>query len=96
MLPAPVSLGGMIYAHIHNFPEDRSGQLDNFRALVVEYRYNMWGQSIEATDTLKNMPNKRKPLPCCGYIYNEETELKMVYFLKTGHNRRCYDVSPVS
>ena len=78
--PAKVSYNGVIYTCIHNLQGDIVGLLDNSGALVVEYKYDVWGKPIATTGSLAATLGKRNPFRYRGYVYDEETEL---YYLRS-------------
>ena len=78
--PAKISFNGTIYTYIHNLQGDVVGLLDNSGTLVVEYKYDAWGNPLATTGSLAATLGKRNPFRYRGYIYDEETEL---YYLRS-------------
>ena len=77
---AKASYNGVIYTYIHNLQGDIVGLLDSAGALVVEYKYDVWGRLLSTTGSLADTLGKRNPFRYREYVYDEETEL---YYLDT-------------
>ena len=82
--PAQVSFNGMTYTYIHNLQGDIVGILDSTGALVVEYKYDAWGQPLGTSGSMADTLGKRNPFRYRGYVYDEESGL---YYLRS----RYYD-----
>ena len=83
--PAKVSFNSTVYTYIHNLQGDVIGLFDNSGALVVKYKYNVWGKLIAITGSLTATLGKYNPFRYRGYVYDEETGL---YYLRS----RYYNV----
>ena len=64
-----------VYAYIHNLQGDVVGILDSGGALVVEYKYDVWGKPLSTTGTLANTLGKRNPFRYRGYVFDKEIEM---------------------
>ena len=82
--PAKVKFNGTMYTYLHNLQGDVVGILDNTGVLVVEYKYDAWGEMLSRTGVLVDTLGKRNPFRYRGYIFDEETGL---YYL----NSRYYN-----
>lgn len=78
--PAKVRFNGVIYTYIHNLQGDIVGILDASGALVVEYKYDVWGKLLSTTGSMSETLGKRNPFRYRGYVYDEETGL---YYLRS-------------
>ena len=73
-----MNYNGTIYTYLHNLQGDIVGILDSTGALVVEYKYDVWGKPISTTGSLADTLGKRNPFRYRGYVYDEETGIYYV------------------
>ncbi len=78
--PTKVDYNGIVYTYVHNLQGDIVGLLDNNGALVVEYKYDVWGKPISITGSLADSLGIRNPFRYRGYVYDDETRL---YYLQS-------------
>jgi len=82
--PAFVEYNGEMYRCIHNLQGDIIGIVDANGTLVVEYKYDAWGNPIYMTGALSASLGILNPFRYRGYVWDEETGL---YYLRS----RYYD-----
>jgi len=61
------------YYYIFNAQGDVIGILDSTGTKVVEYTYNVWGELLGITGTLKDTIGQKNPLRYRGYYFDSET-----------------------
>ncbi len=84
--PATVNLNGANYTYVKNLQGDIVGILDASGNLVVEYKYDAWGDAVSiysASTTVDDLAFDN-PFRYRGYVWDEETGL---YYLRS----RYYD-----
>lgn len=74
-LPAYVDYNGTIYSYVHNLDRDTVGLLDSSGALVVEYKYDPWGELTSITGPLADALGKEIPFRDRGNVYDKEIGL---------------------
>ena len=77
--PAFVKWNNAMYRYVHNLQGDIVGIVDPSGNLVVEYRYDAWGQPLSVTGTLKTSLGELNPFRYRGYAWDEETCLYYLY-----------------
>ena len=78
--PTKVKYNGTLYTYIHNLQGDIVGILDDGGALVVEYKYDVWGRKLSLTGSLATSLGAINPFRYRGYVFDEETGL---YYLRS-------------
>ena len=78
--PAIVRFNGVDYRYVNNLQGDVVGIVDNTGVLVVEYRYDAWGNLLATTGSLKTTLGAESPFRYRGYIYDNDTGL---YYLRS-------------
>ena len=66
--PAMVEHNGVRYAYVLNLQGDVTGILNNEGNLVVEYKYDAWGNILSTTGTLVTTLGKINPFRYRGYV----------------------------
>ena len=64
--PEKVSCNGVLYTYVHNLQGDIVALLDNSGALVVEYKYDVWGRLLSITGSLKTTLGLLNPIGTIG------------------------------
>ncbi len=82
--PLGVIFNGTNYYYIYNLQGDVIGLYNTAGTVVVQYKYDSWGNLISTTGSLKRTLGKLNPFRYRGYIYDEEIWL---YWLRS----RYYD-----
>jgi len=85
--PATVTYIGGVYTYVKNLQGDIVGILDVAGNLVVEYKYDTWGNQTYISGILHTLLGKANPFRYRGYVYDEETGL---YYLKTRYYAHQY------
>ena len=78
--PATVTYIGGVYTYVKNLQGDIVGILDVAGNLVVEYKYDAWGNQTYISGILHTLLGKVNPFRYRGYAYDEETGL---YYLRS-------------
>jgi len=80
-VPATVNFNGANYTYIKNLQNDIVGILDAFGNLVVEYKYDAWGDavSIYSASTTVDSLAFDNPFRYRGYVWDDDTGL---YYLR--------------
>ena len=78
--PIALDFNGTKYFYAHNVHNDIAAILDSNGAIVVEYKYNAWGELLATTGTLATTLGKLNPFRYRGYVYDEESGL---YYLRS-------------
>ena len=80
--PAMVEFNGALYSYVHNLQGDIVGIVDSAGSLVVEYKYDAWGEPVlvRTLTTEYEALAKLNPFRYRGYVFDEETGL---YYLRT-------------
>ena len=77
--PIALDFNGNKYFYAHNVHNDIAAILDNNGSIVVEYKYNAWGELLATTGTYATTLGKLNPFRYRGYVYDEESGL---YYLR--------------
>ncbi len=77
--PIALDFNGTKYFYAHNVHNDIAAILDSNGAIVVEYKYDAWGELLQTTGTLASTLGKLNPFRYRGYVYDEESGL---YYLR--------------
>ena len=78
--PAMVEYNGAMYSYLHNLQGDIIGIVDAEENLVVEYKYDTWGEPIYEAGSLLSTLGNLNPFRYRGYVWDEETGL---YYLRS-------------
>ena len=73
--PAFVKWSNAMYRYVHNLQGDIVGIVDATGNLVVEYKYDTWGEPLGVTGSLKTSLGRLNPFRYRGYVWDEETDL---------------------
>ena len=77
--PIALDFNGTKYFYAHNVHNDIAAILDSNGSIVVEYKYNAWGELLATTGTYATTLGKLNPFRYRGYVYDEESGL---YYLR--------------
>ena len=76
--PAQVLYNGTVYTYVHNLQGDIVGILDSDGTLVVEYKYDAWGNPLDSSGSMADTLGWYNPFRYRGYVWDDETWLYYV------------------
>ena len=85
--PVLVNFNGTMYTYVYSLQGDVVALLDAGGNVVVEYKYDAWGNIIGQTGSLVSTLGYLNPFRYRGYVYDEETGF--YYFRRDFQPPRC-------
>ena len=73
--PGQINLNGTVYTYVHNLQGDIVGILDSDGTLVVEYKYDAWGNPLDSSGSMADTLGWYNPFRYRGYVWDDETWL---------------------
>ena len=76
--PAMVEFNGALYSYVHNLQGDIVGIVDSAGSLVVEYKYDAWGEPVlvRTLTTAYEALAELNPFRYRGYVFDGESNLQ--------------------
>ena len=85
--PVLVNFNGTLYTYVYSLQGDVVALLDAGGSVVVEYKYDAWGNIIASTGNLVSTLGYLNPFRYRGYVYDEETGL---YYLRSRYYKAAW------
>ena len=85
--PVLVNFNGTMYTYVYSLQGDVVALLNSAGQVVVEYKYDAWGNVIGKTGSLVSTLGYLNPFRYRGYVYDEETGL---YYLRSRYYKAAW------